>query len=531
MLFNSNAFVFAFLPLCLVGFYVVGKINKRPLSVLYLIVASLFFYAWWDPRYVALLALSIFVNYVVGRRVGRDAPVEARLQAGLRKEGFGPSQRGQRSRSAAGAWSEQRDKKILLLGIAVNLGLLGYFKYANFFVGNVNAATGADFTLAPIVLPIAISFFTFQQIAYLMDSYRHGGHEYSLLDYTLFVSFFPQLIAGPIVHHSEILPQLMSKSFGRIKAIDLAVGLSIFSIGLFKKVILADSVAVYVSPVFLAAGAGTDLTMMDAWVGALAFTLQLYFDFSGYADMAIGLGRMFGIRLPLNFYSPYKATSIIDFWRRWHITLSRFLRIYLYIPLGGNRKGPRRRYFYLMVTMLLGGLWHGAGWTFIIWGGLHGAFLVINHSWRARTGWHNDERTGSLPIRWASRVVTFAAVVVAWVVFRAESMSEAWGVLRAMAGLDGVQTEGQLTAVLDGAGEPIALILALIMVVWCTPNTYEIMSRYRPALDSFGIASAQRSARGLLWRPTVIWALALGIATALSIGFLARTTAFLYYRF
>ncbi|MBT5260335.1 MAG: MBOAT family protein, partial [Nitrospina sp.] len=346
MLFNSYAFIFLFLPVTLLGFQLIGNRGHCRVAVSWLIGASLFFYGWWNPAYLGLILTSILFNYAVGVSLG--------------------------SRPA---------KTVLVVGIAANLGLLGYFKYANFFVDNINALTGSDIVLERIILPLAISFFTFQQITYLVDTYRGETQECDFLRYCLFVTFFPQLIAGPIVHHREMMPQFAKDTFCRLKAKHLAVGLTIFSVGLFKKVILADGIAVYSTPVFDAAEAGVILTFVDAWCGALAFTFQLYFDFSGYSDMAIGLGRMFGIILPVNFFSPYKASNIIEFWRRWHITLSRFARDYLYIPLGGNRKGTLLRFANLMITMLLIGLWHGAGWTFVIWGGLHGSYLVINHGW------------------------------------------------------------------------------------------------------------------------------------------------------
>ena len=330
-------------------------------------------------------------------------------------------------------------KIILILGITLNLGLIGYFKYANFFVENLNYLLRSDLNLPPIVLPLAISFFTFQQIAYLVDAYQGETKEYSLLKYTLFVCFFPQLIAGPIVHHKDILHQFSKSSTSRFSSQHLAVGLTIFMTGLFKKVVFADSIAEFANLAFNAAANGIHLTFSEAWVGSLAYTLQLYFDFSGYSDMAIGAAFMFGIRLPLNFNSPYKAVSISDFWRRWHITLSNFLRDYLYIPLGGSRKGNIRRYSNLIITMLLGGLWHGAGWTFIFWGGLHGAYLVVNHLWRSlRQSLGQDLKQDGWLLRGVGWFVTFLAVVISWVFFRASSFETAVDIIRAMAGFNGI---------------------------------------------------------------------------------------------
>ena len=308
----------------------------------WLVIASLFFYAWWNPVYLGLILVSILFNYTLGAILYK-----------------------------------KRRKMLLVLGIAINLALLLYFKYAMFFVSTFNALTGGDFYIKQIVLPLAISFFTFQQIAYLVDVYRGRTYEYNFLHYCLFVSFFPQLISGPIVHHGEMLPQFEKKRVYRLNYEDLSVGLSVFFIGLFKKVVLADGMAEYATPIFNAVSQGIPLSFFESWLGLLAYGLQIYFDFSSYCDMAIGLGRMFGIYLPINFYSPYKAVNVIDFWRKWHITLSRFLRDYLYIPLGGNRKGRVRRYTNLMITMLLGGLWHGANWTFVIWGFLFGIIQAV----------------------------------------------------------------------------------------------------------------------------------------------------------
>ena len=351
MLFNSFAFIFLFLPITLVVFFSIGRQNHPRVAIFWLVLCSLFFYGWWDPRYVVLLLVSMLSNYTCGVMLEKGGGKNAR-------------------------------HAILTLGITINIGLLGYFKYANFFVDQVNWAVGSNFQFKMILLPLAISFFTFQQITYLVDVYRYETKEHNFLHYCLFVTFFPQLIAGPIVRHKEMLPQFARDDVYVFNYQYLAIGLAIFTIGIFKKVIFADGMAVYANPVFNAAETASVLTFFEAWVGALAYTLQLYFDFSGYSDMAIGLAYMFGIKLPINFNSPYKSTCIIDFWRRWHITLSRFLRDYLYIPLGGNRKGSVRRSFNLLLTMLLGGLWHGAGWTFVIWGMLHGFYLLINHAWR-----------------------------------------------------------------------------------------------------------------------------------------------------
>lgn len=352
MLFNSYTFLFLFLPVTLLVFFRLGKYS-HPLAGLWLFVASLFFYAWWNPAYVGLLLASIAFNYAVGRALVKEQ------SSGRAKV----------------------KKSVLIFGLVTDLGLLAYFKYANFFVSSTDALLGQGWQLDPIILPLGISFFTFTQIAFLVDAYRGEIKEANFIHYGLFVTYFPHLIAGPVLHHKEMMPQFARATTYRLHWENFALGFTLFSIGLFKKVVLADGIAPFANALYSAASHGTVLTFLEAWAGALAYTFQLYFDFSGYTDMALGISCLFGVRLPVNFNSPYKAVNIIDFWRRWHMTLSRFLRDYLYFPLGGNRKGPVRRYMNLIATMLLGGLWHGAGWTFVLWGGLHGLYLVINHAW------------------------------------------------------------------------------------------------------------------------------------------------------
>lgn len=524
MLFNSYIFIFVFLPITLLGFHLIGSQGRHRVAMAWLVAASLFFYGWWNPAYLGLIMGSMLFNYAVGVALS----------------------------SRAGKVPSPPNKAILLAGIAANIGLLAYYKYTNFFVDNLNSLAGTNFILETIILPLGISFFTFTQIAYLVDAHRGLAHEYSFLHYSLFVTFFPHLIAGPILHHKEMMPQFARSDIYRLKAEHLAVGLTIFALGLFKKVVLADGVAVYATPVFAAAQAGTTLTFFEAWGGALAYTLQLYFDFSGYSDMAIGLARMFGIRFPLNFNSPYKATSIIDFWRRWHITLSRFLRDYLYIPLGGSRKGEARRLTNLMITMLLGGLWHGAGWTFVLWGGLHGFYLVINHAWRhwrTSRGHTQSTRVG----RFFAWILTMLAVVVAWVPFRAEGMAAAENMLGAMFGLNGISLpsslDGRLGALqswLESFGVVFAgmfsnglanwhsgtyWIIALLLISTIFPNSQQIMLRYQPAFETYK-GEIQRLKYGWLeWRPTPFWAIAGGFCFYLAFIHLTRISEFLYFQF
>src|SRR5579872_3966389 len=358
MLFNSYEFIFLFLPATLAVFVNMRRAISCRAEMAWLVAASIIFYAWWNPIYIPLLAFLAAVTYGCARaiRVERQMGREARRRF------------------------------LLIGGIACNLLALGYFKYTDFLLGTVNMLAGAAVPLQHIVLPLGISFFIFQKIGYLMDTSCGRVQEHNFLDYCFFVMFFPQLIAGPIVHHSEIFSQVRRPRAFTVRPPNVSVGFTIFVIGLFKKIALADNVADYANPVFAAANSGTPLYFFDAWAGALAYSAQLYFDFSGYSDMAIGIARLFGIRLPLNFNSPYKACNIIDFWRRWHMTLSRFLRDYLYFSLGGNHQGTFWRYINLFITMLLGGLWHGAGWTYVAWGALHGVYLIINHAWRQLRG-------------------------------------------------------------------------------------------------------------------------------------------------
>jgi len=410
VLFNSQEFAFFFLPITLVIFLLIRSRDLKELSFIWLALASLFFYGWWEPKYLVLILASIAVNFAIGKNISF-------LKTRIRK------------------------KFVFSLGIIFNLALLGFYKYANFTVNNINAVAGTNFHLDTIILPLAISFFTFQQIAYLVDAYNGETKEYNFTHYCLFVTFFPQLIAGPIVHHKEMMPQFMYNQGGLPKIDYLTVGVFIFVIGLFKKIVIADSFAPIADNVFNLADAGENISTVDAWVGALSYTFQLYFDFSGYSDMAIGAGRMFGIHLPQNFNSPYQSTSIIEFWRRWHMTLSSFLRDYLYIPLGGNRHGELRRYVNLFITMLLGGLWHGAGWNFLLWGLMHGVYLVINNIWSNRmAGFRYRYVIVSAPISAAwtfgSWLITFVAVVFAWVLFRATSFQGAYTIMSSMAFLD-----------------------------------------------------------------------------------------------
>jgi len=519
VLFNSYPFLFLFLPVALIGFFLLGNYS-RTLAGLWLFAVSLFFYGWWNPAYVGLLLGSIVFNYGVGLALAREHTGR---------------------RAGRAQW-------ILRLGVAADLGLLGYYKYANFFIENLDAAIGLGWQPETIVLPLGISFFTFTQIAFLVDAYRGEVKEANFVHYGLFVTYFPHLIAGPVLHHKEMMPQFAYPATYRVHWDNLSVGMTIFALGLFKKVVFADGIAPFVNPVFTTAAEGGALNFLEAWGGALAYTFQLYFDFSGYSDMAIGLSRLFGVKLPLNFASPYKSHNIIEFWRRWHMTLSRFLRDYLYFTLGGNRKGAFRRYLNLMATMLLGGLWHGAGWTFVIWGGLHGLYLSVNHAWQYLFAASDHRGTRASPVgRFLSLLLTFLAVVVGWVFFRAQDVGAALSILRGMAGINGFMLpqgllpdaleralaelgvrNGSLLAFaeLPGGGKAmLRWVICLWALVWLAPNTQQVMAHFSPALDT--VAAAKR----LRWRPSMRWMALTSVILLYAFAEMGKVSEFLYFQF
>jgi D-alanyl-lipoteichoic acid acyltransferase DltB (MBOAT superfamily) len=542
MLFNSYTFLFLFLPVTLAGAFVLAR-YRTSFAVAWLVFASLFFYGWWSWRHVPLLLASIAFNYLAGEAIARRGGKQGGKAFGL----------------MSGA-------------IAVNLVVLGYFKYAGFLVANVDALLGAGMRIEAIVLPLGISFFTFTQIAYLVDVYRDPVR-YGVAPYALFVSYFPHLIAGPILHHREMMPQFAASTSYRFDYANLAAGVTLFAIGLFKKTVLADGIAPYAGPVFEQAARGYAPTSFEAWGAALAFGLQLYFDFSGYTDMAVGLSKMLGIRMPVNFESPYKATSIIDFWHRWHMTLSRFLRDYLYIALGGNRRGTFRRYANLLLTMLLGGLWHGAAWTYILWGAAHGALLAINHGWRAMRS-----RFPEGPA-WINRVgcafgaaLTFAAVFGTWVIFRADDLPSALRILRGLAGLNGhalppsmlveigeaARWIGQARGVPSSIAQWVAVhfgvldadvppaiarargsgamigkaqllwIAVLLGIAWLAPNTRQIMVRAEAFIADHAVRPFPA---WLAWTMAGRWAVASGLLLAASLTSMTRVSEFLYFQF
>jgi alginate O-acetyltransferase complex protein AlgI len=470
VLFNSVPFVAGFLPIVLAGYFVFSKISRNA-PIAFLVISSLFFYGWWDPSNLLIIIPSILGNYVFGMFAGRTDKSDH------------PSPR----------------RFFLFLGVSANLTALAYFKYYNFFVATLADAANIHVVLKTIVLPLGISFFTFQQIKFLVDRYTGRAAQPTFLYYFFLISFFPHVIAGPIVQYNDLLPQLEGKKVFRLRVRCVADGLTIFLLGLAKKLVLADQLGNYVAGPFHAASVGEHLTFFAAWSAALSYTLQLYFDFSGYSDMAIGLARMFGLRFPINFNSPYKADNIVEFWKRWHITLSTFLREYLYIPLGGNRHGDIRRYANLMATMLLGGLWHGAGWTFVAWGALHGAYLTIVHLWHRLCVTTQALRCP----RAIARVITLLAVIIAWVLFRADSLSSANNIFRGMSGQYGALLPSQLIEILpflshiaNGSGtvpnlgdgtvlgsvEMLAFIALGFAICLGTPNLYELSRRRRSLL-------------------------------------------------
>jgi alginate O-acetyltransferase complex protein AlgI len=491
MLFNSYVFIFAFLPAALVAVMLAHRFGRQAVMAV-LIVASLIFYGWFVPGYIVLILASATFNYGVGLLIKRH----------------------------------KTETLYIALGVAANLILLGIFKYLDFAIGTANAALATNWTFVNIVLPLGVSFFTFTQIAYLVDLHRGQAKTGSFGEYLLFVTFFPHLVAGPIIHHANIIPQFRDKAFGLITAAAVTEGLTWFAIGMVKKTLIADNISPIADQIFGIAASGGHPSFFEAWFGALAFAFQIYFDFSGYSDMAIGLGLMFGVTFPLNFNAPYRSTSAIDFWRSWHMTLSRFLRDYLYIPLGGNRKGRSRLYLNLMITMLLGGLWHGAAWTFVAWGGLHGCFLAINHAWRridialpAAIGW----------------LLTMVAVCFAWVFFRAEGFGSAVKMAAGLAGMNGVVLAqdhapllGPLARVLTALGvtfNGLPVVHLSWFPLFAAMIAFSLLAPTTQALMNWGPSSSLR------WKLAPAWSVAAGIMLAAGIAGIGHTSTFIYFQF
>lgn len=542
MLFNSYEFIFFYLPLTAGVFYFFGRFVAKGAAIRWLILASLIFYAWWRPLNVLLITPSILINFGLAKLLLRLLQQDRRRLV----------------------------KVVLGVGIAFNVAFLGYFKYANFFVGAVDDVLGTDYVLDRIVLPLGISFITFQKIAFLVDVAARRVVAFTLEDYCLFVLFFPQLIAGPIVHYREVMPQFQ-RAPCRFDGRDAAVGITLFFAGLFKKTYLADGIAPMVTAIYGQSTAGHPISFLYGWMAAIGFTLQIYFDFSGYSDMAIGIARLFGVRLPPNFNSPLRATSIVDFWLRWHMTLTRFLTAYLYNPLSlwltrrrlakglagfGGKNSTFGAFVTLLMlptifTMCVSGLWHGAGYTFIFWGFLHGVFLTVNHLWRwkARTWWPDKRRYQRLmaPVGFT---ITFLCVVTAMVFFKSPTMASAWNIVQGMAGLHGIalspaalQRLGPLAGVLQHLGVAVGAADDKFLVLWewifglgaltfFAPNSLQILARYEPAL---GIDQATAYNIGpklrLHWGTSLGWTAAAAAVAAVAVLHTGGVSEFLYWQF
>ena len=522
MLFNSHIFIFLFLPITVAGYYLLARLSTTK-AMVWLTAASFFFYAWWDVRYLVLIVFSIAFNYIVASYVANS-------------DRYSPTSR----------------HRALIAGIVGNLVLLGYFKYANFLVDNANSVLGTEWTLQNIVLPLAISFFTFQQISYLVDAFRSREHESNVLRYALFVTFFPQLIAGPIVHHKEMLPQFVEAQKPSAIYRNLALGMTCFFIGLFKKTVIADGIAIYATGTFDGVAAGASIGFVDAWIASLSYTFQMYFDFSGYSDMALGLAVMFGVRLPLNFASPLKSASMLDFWRRWHITLGRFLQAYLFQPLSLIELRKRwwsQPYLAFIITMFLGGLWHGANWTFVVWGLMHGCLLAINQAWRVQKrkwGWAADSTMQRFLIGYP---LTFLSVVITLTVFRSADIGTAGQMLSAMAGLEGIVMPerwsdtvfgGTMAALGVGfhpevgltAGPTLGLwFFVCFVIVWLLPCTYQIFERDSIAIETYKLDTWWGERWFVGWQPNVAWILATFAIAVVAIDALNNISEFLYFQF
>jgi alginate O-acetyltransferase complex protein AlgI len=520
VLFNSFPFLFVFLPLALGLTYLAGTRSTPTLAKFTLAALSLAFYAYWKPIYLPLLLFSIAFNYLVGQQIQRAVAADRKTLVNA----------------------------LLAFGLVVDIGLLAYFKYANFFVDNVNALTGANWTLNRVILPLAISFYTFQKIAYLMDSARGEAKPMSPLDFTLFAAFFPQLISGPIVHYKEIVPQLQGPLFGKLIWRNILVGLAIMSIGLFKKTVIADTVSGYSDHLYLMADARGPVDLLSGWLAAVLYTFQLYFDFSGYSDMAIGLGRMFGVKLPLNFHSPLRTTNIADYWRRWHMTLQRVIYAYLFQPLSLAlirstwRMGLTGWWafavsvgFPTFVTFLVVGMWHGAGWTFVIFGVMHGLYVTafeVSRERRTRLQRKLRKLGKKLPepgpvAAHGPRVVTLLAIMCANVVFRAKTVGAAVVILSGMLGFRGIKGD------FDFAGWDVwATIAVCTAIVAFFPNTQQIMSRFDPAYNWKEWSDVAKPPIRFTWRPNTLGLVAVGVVLFFGVMFIQRGQAvFLYFNF
>lgn len=439
MLFNSYEFIFIFFPIVLIGYFMLNQYGKNQLAKGWLVLASLYFYSYFNPSYLIIIITSIVINYSLGNWLHSENK------------------------------SDFQRKLILILGVIFNVGILGYFKYYDFFIENMNVLFRTNISFLNLMLPLGISFFTFQQLSFVIDSYQRKSLKYDFLSYCLFVTFFPQLIAGPIVLPSEMLPQFEDKKNKIVRYKNLNKGFYIFAIGLAKKVLLADVIASFADTGF---DKMISLTFIEGWLTSISYTMQLYFDFSGYCDMAMGIALMFNIILPLNFNSPYKATNIQDFWKRWHMTLGRFLSNYLYIPLGGNRKGQIKTLRNLVIVFLVSGLWHGAGWTFILWGGLHGIAILIHRLWK---------QSGRTMNKWIGWIITFNFVNICWVFFRAKNLESALLVLKSMLKVNTIREFitfefSQISKPFLGQKETLIILVLTIIGSIILNNSFEKMN-------------------------------------------------------
>ncbi len=490
MLFNSYYFIFLFLPIALTGYYILNYVNLYRASNIFLIGMSLWFYGYFNPSYLLIICCSIIVNFLLAKAM----------------EYF-----------SAETENAAAKKGILVFGICANIAVIFYFKYFNFFLENMNALFGQSFELKNILLPLGISFFTFQQLSYLIDSYRGETKGYSFDEYALFVSFFPQLIAGPIVLHNETIPQFRKAENRRINYENFARGMYIFALGLFKKVIIADTFGKAVDYGFLVV---PTLNTLEAFLVSLCYTFQLFFDFSGYCDMAIGISGMFNIKLPGNFNSPYKATSITDFWDRWHMSLTRFLRTYIYFPLGGSRKGKLRTYVNIMIVFLISGIWHGANWTFILWGVLHGILNCLNRIFQKP--WSKLCK----PFRW---LVTFLTVDGLWILFRADNIATAKSYLRQLLALTGFSIREELTGCFRL--EEFAFLEEKISVLQYLPSHITGFYLWLFLLVSFIAVLFFKNSGELEFKPTAGRSLITVLCMLWSVLSLAGISAFLYFNF
>ena len=473
MPFNSLGFIFIFLPTTILGYFTINKISTHNSAKIWIIVSSLIFYSYYSISYVPIILASIVINFIIGRLLQNRKNIKSLSN------------------------SKFKYKLLFFIGICVNIILLGFFKYINFLLDTINIVTHSDFHGIAIALPLAISFYTFQQISFLADSYTHKTTESKFLDYCFFVLFFPQLIAGPILRYRELIPQFIKKN-RYIDWDNMATGSFVFCSGLFKKVVIADSFAA-MSLVML--GTEQNIGFLDSWIASLCYSFQLYYDFAGYSDMAIGAGLMFNIKLPLNFNSPYCAQNIQEFWRCWHITLSRWLRDYVYIPLGGNRKGANRTLLNIFVTFLIGGIWHGAGWTFVIWGILHGTALAVHRIWKIM-GLKMNSFWGS--------ITTFMFINFAWVFFSSVTVKEAVTRIKGMFGLNGHLTileeithyyeKLKLLKMSNPHDMPVFYLVIFSIAVFIIPNTMQMINfiPYKGIFE-FNTDLKHAFALGIIW--------------------------------